>query len=544
MFDLIPDRLALAVATALALAGGRPVLAQPAAEYVHVTERGDTLIGLGRLLLTEPGRWPEVARLNRVRNPDRIPTGAALRIPLAWMRTEPGPATVVGVIGDVRGEAGQPLPPGRALTEGAEIVTGADGHVVLHLIDGTVLRLRPDSRLRLSDSRRVPRTPVTRAGARLDAGRVEVEKTRGGQPGFRIDTPQGVLAVRGTEFRVAATVDRTRGEVLAGSVTVGGIAGDAQQAVAAGFGTVVSADGRVAPPVALLPPPALDGLPRLQERVLMRFALPALAGAAAYRGQIAQDERFEAVLAEVLGPGTELRFADLPDGNYLLRVRGVDGLGLEGRDADLRFTLKARPEPPLPSAPQPGQRLFGTRADFTWAANPHAGSYRLQLATEPGFASPLRDVVDLRAWRATLEDLAPGTYHWRLRSLRPDGDAGPWGDANVFELRPAPPQPKPPVIGDQSVRFAWSGLPGQRFDFQVARDQAFGARVLERRLDTPETELPRSGNGRFWVRLRAIDPDGFVGPFGAPQYYDVPNCLRDGSGACARVSGEPVLARP
>lgn len=41
------------------------------------------------------------------------------------------------------------------------------------------------------------------------------------------------------------------------------------------------------------------------------------------------------------------KWADLPDGRYLLRVRGTDRTGLEGLNADRAFVLKARPEPPF-----------------------------------------------------------------------------------------------------------------------------------------------------------------------------------------------------
>lgn len=522
--------LALLVSTAAAQPAPAP------GEHLHVAERGDTLIGLGQRLLTEPQRWRELQRLNRITNPNRIPTGSLLRIPLALMRTEPVPATLLGTVGTVQAPA--------TLDEGAELRTGPDGHAVVKLIDGTVLRLRPDSTLRLTESRRVPRTEVTRAGVRLQGGRVEVEatKARAGVPGFRVDTPQGVLGVRGTEFRVAAVDARTRGEVLGGAVAVAGAGGE--QRVEAGFGTVVDGAGRVAPPVPLLPAPALPAALPLQERVLIRLQLPAVPGAAAYRGQVARDAGFDQVLAEVLSPGSELRLADLPDGEYRLRVRAADAQGLEGQDATTGFRLKARPEPPIPSAPEPRARIIGGRVEFQWAANAQAGSYRLQLASEPGFAAPLRDLADLRALRNTVEGLAPGTYHWRLRSVRPDGDLGPWGDGSSFEVRPEPPAPPKPAVGDNGVRFAWQGLPGQQFDFQVARDEGFTQLVLERRMTETTIELPRPGTGRFWVRLRAIDPDGWVGPFGAPQYFDLPNCMRDGSGGCVRMSGEPVVTQP
>ena len=538
-------RAAAAAVLACGLLQAVPAAAQAGAEHVQVALPGDTLIGLGRRLLAEPRRWRDVARLNRLADPNRIPVGARLRFPLAWMRTEPRPATLLGSVGTLQAPA--------RLDEGSELVTGADGHATVRLVDGTLLRLRPGSRLSLSESRVVPGTPVARARARLGGGRVEVEAAPAadGAPGFHIQTPQGVLGVRGTRFRVASEGDgaaaRTRGEVIEGVVAVAGPdpaqgrKTDAGQRVSAGFGTVVDVDGRVALPVPLLPPPDLGRLPRLHERVLVRIPMPVTPGVSAWRAQVARDAAFDRVLADLRVAGHELRIAELPDGDYRLRVRGIDALGLEGRDSDLAFRLKARPEPPLPAAPAPGARSFGGRVEFAWAANADAGSYRLQLATEPSFAAPLRELEDLRAPAAVLEGLPPGQYHWRLRSVRPDGDLGPWGDPGHFELRPQPPLPPRPAVGERSVRFDWQGLPGQVFDFQVASDERFATLVFERRQAQTAIEIERPSSGRFWVRLRAIDPDGFVGPFGGAQYFDVPNCLRDAAGDCVRSAGEPVV---
>jgi hypothetical protein len=539
----------LAGALWAAVAGAAETAAD--ADYLYTSRGGDTLIGLGRRFLAEPARWPEIARANALPDPNRIATGALVRIPLRLMRTQAVPVTLLGVVGEARGsgpgEPAAPLQTGQTVAEGGEISTGADGHVTLRLVDGTLLRLRPASRLQLNVSRQVRETAVVRSGARLQQGRVEVEAApaAAGRPGFRIETPQGVLAVRGTEFRVASDGDPgpTRGEVLGGAVGFEGRAGTPAQPVAAGFGAVIDAAGRVAPPVRLLDAPDTRGLPALQERLLMRFELPPIAGAAAYRGQISSDASFDHVLADLSSPTPELRFAELPDGDYLLRARGIDAQGLEGRDADHRFRLKARPEAPLPAAPAPGALMFGGRVEFAWAASPQADSYRLQLAASPALAPPLRDLAALRELRAVVEGLAPGAYHWRLASVRADGDQGPWGVVGRFELRPLPPEPKPPEVGDSSVRFAWEAAPGQTFEFQLARDPAFADRLLEKTLDRPGVELPLPGSGRFWVRLRARDPDGFLGPYTTPQYFDLPNCLRIG-GLCARAGGQTLNLKP
>lgn len=508
--------------------------------YVHQAVRGDTLIGLGRRFLVDPKRWPEVQRANDIRNPNRIPVGSEVRIPLRLMRTEAATASVLGTVGEVRA-AGRPLAGGQPVGEGSEIATGADGHATVRLVDGTLLRLRPASSLTLRESRRVRDANAVQSGAKLDRGRVEIEAApaAAGKPGFRIETPQGVLGVRGTEFRVGTDGEggTTRGEVLGGVVAFSGRTGTATP-VSAGLGSVIGARGEVATPVKLLPAPDVKALPVLQERILVRLALPALPGAAKYRAQVSLDATFDKVVADLTTVTPELRFADLPDADYVLRVRGIDALGLEGQDADHRFRLKARPEAPLPSAPAPKAVAFGGRMEFAWTGNAEAASYRMRLASTPDFATALRELNDLRETNTVLEGLPTGTWFWQLRSVRADGDLGPWGDARSFELRPLPPQPAPPKVGDRGVSFAWEGRPGQTFEFQVARDAAFTQLVLEKNLTEPKLELPLPGTGRFWVRLRARDPDGFIGPYTTPQSFDAPNCLRDGSGNCVRGGGD------
>lgn len=534
--------------------------AAPAPEvpsHLHVTERGDTLIGLGRRYLVDPAGWPQLQRLNAVRDPRRLPVGRTLRVPLHLMRSEPADAAVAAVSGGVH-SGGRPVVAGQALAEGSDLETGADGHVTVRLVDGTVLRLRAGARARIDESRRVPGTDSTRAGLRLDRGRVEVEAppARGGQPGFRIGTPQGVLGVRGTAFRVEAADAQTRGEVLEGVVavsgTVKGAAAAAEQRVAAGYGTVIDATGRVALPSALLGAPDVAALPALHDRPLVRLLLPPLPGATGWRVQVAADERFDRVLADVRSATPELRIAGLPDGRYPMRLRAVDAQGLEGRDARTLLTLKARPEPPLPRAPAPRVVITGTRVDFAWAASSEAQRYRLQVArvgTGTGadpFVTPLHDLKDLDALAQALDALPPGAYVWRLGSVRADGDAGPFGDPQAFELRALPPQPLPPAppgppaVGEQSIRVFWQGLPGQRFDVQLAADPAFVRIVEQQQVDRSEVDLPLPGPGRFHIRLRVRDADGFVGPWSASQHVDVIPCVRNGHGGCVRVESGPL----
>lgn len=553
-------RVFMLACAALLAAASDAAAAEPV--YPHVIAPGDTLIALGRRYLDNPAAWPELARLNRVHDPRRMPVGRTLQIPLRLMRGEPAPATVTAVTGQVL-VAGQAAALGQAVAEGQQLQTGPDGQVSVRLVDGTVLRLRSAAQVRIDESRQVPATDAARSGVQLERGRVEVDARppRAGQPGFRIGTPQGVLGVRGTEFRVDSDPTRTLAEVLTGAVGVAGVGAaqggrsgrGAEQRLAAGYGAVIDAQGRVTPPVPLLPAPDLGALPAVHERPLVRLQLTTQPGALGYRVQVARDEQFDEVLADVLSPTPEVRIAGLADGRYPMRVRAVGAQGLEGRDSRAVLQLKARPEPPLPRSPPSRAVITGARVDFAWTASSEAHRYRLQLARTGTdaqlFPPPLHDVRDLQAQAHSLDGVLPGTYVWRLASVRADGDQGPFGDAQSFEVRPLPPlpppptPPAPPAVGDRSVRIFWQGQPGQRFDFQLARDAAFEQIVEQRQLDQAEVELPLPGAGRFHVRLRVREADGFVGPWSAGQHFDVTPCVRDGREACVRVEGGTLQLR-
>jgi hypothetical protein len=522
--------------------------------YPWTVTGGDTLVALGRRWLADPRQWPQLQSFNQIADPRRLQVGSVLRIPLRLMATEPVPATLVSASGEVRGADGRALGAGQSVPPGGSLRTGDGGQATIRLVDGTLLRLRPTTAVQVDLSQRVSRAGGVLSGVQVQEGQVEVKAQKtpnGGLPGFRVRTPQGLLGVRGTEFRV--TVDRsagvTRSEVLEGQVSADGHHGQPGQQVQAGFGVVLDGRGAVQPPVRLLAAPDLSGAPARQERVLVRMALRPAPDAVAYLGQIAADARFEPVLqtvrAEVRAQAAELRFADLPDGEYVVRVRAEDAQGLQGLDAQTAFTLKARPEPPLSAAPASAAILPQGPVDFAWTAHQDARSYRWQLAGSEDFRVLLQDRRGVAATALSVDGLAPGVYHWRLASERSATDQGPFGAAQRLELRALPAPLAPPVVSPGGIQLRWDGLAGQTFEVEFARDAAFATVELARRTAEPALEVALPGTGRYFVRLRARDPDGYLGPYTAPQQINVPHCLRDGQGGCtASHGGLPVLTVP
>lgn len=532
----------LCAAQSATAAKSQPVPEGP--QYPHTVRAGDTLIGIAESLLVRPADWPGLQKINRIANPRRLVPGSIINIPVAWLKEEAARGEVVTVAGNVSGADGQRLAPGRTLEPGSLIRTGHDGYATLRTPDGAEVLITPSSEAQVSRLSRYVNTSFFSTVMRMLSGRIEATvKSLSGPSRFEVQSEFAIAGVRGTRFRVGADAPARRGqvEVLEGEVGFSGAAPGAQAvAVAAGFGSATDASGRALPPVPLLAAPAILPADLMQERLVTRFRFPVVAGAARYRASVASDEQFRQVIEEAFFDTPEIKFANLADGDYFLRARAVDALGIEGRDVTLRFRLKARPEPPLTSAPAPGGKLRATAADFSWAANPDAAQYRIQIAEDEAFTRIVQEAAP-SGTEFTSRALPFGEYHWRVRSVRGAADPGPWGDPRRFSLRPPPSTPEPPQESGDGLVFNWSGEPGQTFLFQVATDPQFVRVVTERTTKETRMTLARPDQGTYYLRLRATDADGFVGPFTAPQRFTVINRVVDGGGAnLSTGDGSPV----
>lgn len=513
--------LALGAVMVALVAGTGELRAQPAdgATVTYLTREGDTLIGLGERILIRPGDWTALQRINGIKNPRAIPVGTPLRIPVALLKTADAPGKVLAVAGDARIN-GAPAVVGAPVASGAQLVTGAAGAVTIALADGSQITLQPQSELQVNRAKSFAGMGVFDSLMKLLFGRVEtrVNPQRQGDR-FEIETSTASLAVRGTVFRVGADSDgkASTSEVLEGKIAAGSPAVSQPVLVPEGFGTRVERGQPPLPPVKLLPAPDVSALPRLQDRVLVRFSLPPVTGAASYRSQISRDKEFRDLVADQQLSSPDFRFSELADGRYFLRARAVDRLGIEGSDAVHAFSLKARPEPPLLATPAARSKVLAGAVPFAWSQPVAAGRFRLQVARDAAFRDVLIDnhSVATNQFSASIE--AQGQYHWRVASITPDGDVGPFGDAQMFDVRPATATLPAPAETADGLGFSLTAEPGQTLHFQVARDGDFRNIVSEQTFASPNVTLAKPGAGEYFIRYRTVDADGFTGPYSAAQ---------------------------
>ena len=526
-------------AVALACCGAFAAAAaqEPIVEY-RIGER-DTLIGLSQSVFVSPQAWREIARLNRLPDPNRIRPGQVLRVPARLMRMRPVPVALASSVGEVRVD-GAPAQPGMAIGEGQRLETGANGSAVLALADGSRIKVTPSSLAEIVASRGPGATDAQAARLAADGwfsgamrtlrGSVEVlaAKLRRGPP-LEVTTPTAVVGVRGTQYRVSLDGDSqaTRSEVLEGKVKLESPQRSVGADIAAGFGAAIDAAAKKPEPVKLLPAPDLAAMPERFERPLVRFALPT--EQSTVRVQVAQDEAFERIVNDSkVVPGSDVRIAGLDDARWFLRARRLDAQGIEGYDAVRPFVLKARPEPPASNAPRSGGKQSLGPVEFRWSPNVEARTARLQVARDEAFKDIVVEREGLEGNALTLDLGGPGVYHWRLASTRADGDKGPFGDAQRFELRPLPEPPKGGMAEDgKSLTLAWGGRPEDMQHVELARDPQFTQIVAQADLNAPEWTLPRpSDSGTYYFRYRSIEPDGFVGPYSSPLVIEVPRDWR------------------
>ena len=529
---------ALAAVGVLALAGAANAADEPLLEYT-VSPR-DTLITLSTTVFASPAAWREIAALNELRNPNRIYPGQVLRVPARLMRFKVSPAKLVSATGDVR-VAGAPAAAGTELSEGQSLETGEAGSAVVELADGSRLRMPPSSLAEVVASRHYgPQSAAAPAqsattgwfsGAlRLVRGSVELfaAKVLRAKP-LEVTTPTAVVGVRGTQYRVSydeAASGSTRTEVLEGAVRLdtSNVPNASNGAnVDAGFGAAIDNRGAAPSVVPLQTAPDLSAVPERFERPLIRFQLPA--ETVPSRIQVAADEAFDQIVSDQrVPPGTDIRIAGLPDARWHLRVRRIDALGIEGFDSQRPFVLKARPEPPASNTPRANAKQTVGDVAFSWAPNAEARSVRLQVALDESFKAPVFDQAGITANTFSQPFANEGRYYWRMASVRADGDVGPFGDPQAFELRPLPPTPKGSVAADgKSLVLAWGGRTEDRQRVELASDPAFTNIVAQTELDKPEWAVPMPAKaGTYYFRYRSVEPDGFVSPPSQALTIEVP----------------------
>ncbi len=329
-----------------------PSASEPALAYT--VRAGDKLIRLSTQLLKQPSDWAEVARFNQLANPDALRPGQKILVPVRLMKSAPASGRIVSVSGDVKLGAAT-AQAGSALPEGARLQTGANSSALIELADGSRITLLPNTLAELATSRgyamRGTGSGVTTwfSGLmRLAQGSLDLaaSKLANRATPLQIQTPTSLVGVRGTQFRVAyddPATQNARTEVIEGLVQADNPAQGSGAALEKGKGAVLNPAIKDIKVVDLLAAPDLSATPATIFKPRARWVMPVLDGAAAFRVQVASDAAFGQIVRDLVVKGGAADLADLPDGNWFARIRGIDADGIEGFDSVKAVQLALAP---------------------------------------------------------------------------------------------------------------------------------------------------------------------------------------------------------
>lgn len=518
--------LALCATLLFALAGK-----VSAEDWIYTVVEGDNLWDLSEKYLHRVSYYKQLQQINGVENPRRMPPGMHLRIPLKWIRSNPVPAEILEIRGDVKlvradaSKLDKPLEPGVLIQLGDRLETGASASVAVKFADGSVATLHENGVVRFDHLTAYGDSGMVDSRVHLFEGRLNSRVRRAVGPGsrFEIGSPSAISAVRGTELRVAFDrVEATsRVEVLKGGVAVSGQ--KKTRLIRSGFGTLVESGKPPIPPIRLLPAPKLEPLPEKIEQSGWPIQWQALDGADSYRMEIASNPDFTTFLWDRAVDAPRAALPGLPDGTYYVRVHGIAANGIGGLNTVAELILDVHPQPPIPLRPEDQGAVRGVAPELHWTASSEAASYRLQVAVDPDFETLIVDKTNVHANSYSLPDVrALGQYYWRLASIAPDGEQGPYSPTRMWENKPLPEKPEPEISADEKeVVAAWrEGAAGQTYQVQISDDPEFGELMLDEKIDQAELRFaPAPGVVRY-LRVRILEPDGFEGPWGATQRID------------------------
>ncbi|MFQ6557619.1 FecR domain-containing protein [Pseudomonas sp. Lb2C1-1] len=386
--------------------------ADPISTQTHVVRQGETLWDIARQHLNSSSSWTQIQKLNAIGTPRNLQVGSELRIPL---QEQAFPVKVLYLQGQAwlttKGQNEQPLAVGMKLYPDQHVRTEAASFVTFGFAGGVVSVLPSSSSVIFSKE-------LQRGTPKLILQEGEVESYVPKRPtqynSFEVTSPQGVLGVRGTHFRVRIdTSDSTLVEVLDGRVVTLSSQNPSRKEVAIEHnqGLVFSSEGELQVKPLLKAPVNAEHELTAPGSLDWRIRTQAIPDAAAYFAQVSHSADFLTIEQDQLSPRPEFTFKGLEDAFYYVRIGAIDAQGLRGETAS--FLLLHRIANGATRA-----RDNAHSVHFSWVAPSYTATlrYHLQIADNVSFNLPLIDLRDIDDTAITVSDLPPGTLYWRVES--------------------------------------------------------------------------------------------------------------------------------
>jgi len=279
------------------------------------------------------------------------------------------------------------------------------------------------------------------------------------------------------------------------------------------------------------------------------FTWKPMSGANSYFVVVAKDANFSNVIDEgftripAYAPRNSLKPTTYPDETTtfywaILPASATDGSNAPPLDLpnSVKGSFQKQSTPPDLLSPGPVQ-AFLDQPTFRWTPTLGARRYRLQVAADPTFGSPLDDVLtDATSYSSDTTYPADTVLYWRVRADDENLTGLTWSATGTFQKKLGAPVASASNAsqGEALPVWAWSSVQGAA-SYDLAIDQPDGTHRDYSDIRTPAASfIKMTGTGVWHWRVRAEFPkdlSGTVpGPYSAMQSF-------------TRTIGEPANAK-
>ncbi|MBP7654826.1 FecR domain-containing protein, partial [Candidatus Dependentiae bacterium] len=320
------------------------IIAAEKIEYMnYIAKKGDTLYSLAEKYLGNFQKWKELAKLNKIKNPNAVPLGTVIKIPV----TDEKVYTLESVSGDVLFrrnpmDAWNKATEKDSFPEGVEFKTQNKSRALVKTKDEDIIILRDNTEINFQ------RPDVSKKSAKslkLSSGVLDIKvmkklnnKTK--EATFEVKTPIGVVGVRGTKFIFDYDTETQKNKLSVNEGLVKNSASGKTVEVAEGFGSITEKGSTPSAPIALPRQPELL-FPKagyLTNKNEINLEWSKISEAYTYKIELAYDTFFTKLEASAFIPkgGSHLtketvKTNEIPDGKFYWRVTALDANGLEGQ---------------------------------------------------------------------------------------------------------------------------------------------------------------------------------------------------------------------
>ena len=279
------------------------------------------------------------------------------------------------------------------------------------------------------------------------------------------------------------------------------------------------------------------------------FTWNAVAGMNSYFVVVAKDANFSNIVDEAFtqipayAPRNSLKPTTYSDETTLFYWAVLPGTVADGNDAPplsvasaAKGSFQKQSTPPGLVSPSAVQ-AFLDQPTFRWTPTLGARRYRLQVAADPTFGSPLDDVVtDATSYSSDTTYPADTVLYWRVRADDENLTGLTWSATGTFQKKLAAPvaSASNPTQGESLPVWSWSSVQGAA-SYDLSVDQPDGSHRDYSNIRTPAASfIKMTGTGVWHWRVRAEFPKDLTGtvpgPYMATQSF-------------TRTIGEPANAK-